>query len=331
MGLYKRKSTYWISFKDSTGKRIWESTGTNNKKFAEQIYAKRVTEATEGKILGVSNISMTEVLDRFMLEISPTMQPSTQIRNACIVNNLRTYFRDYQIGKVTTALVSQYKALCLEKGFKRETIRRELGLLRRIFNIAKSEWEICRENPVPGALRTLGRTDNNRVRYLSEGESTRLMVAMPEWLKPMVIIARHTGLRRGNLVALTWEQVDLQRKVLIIPQTKNGEAIGLPMTETAFNLLSELPRLGAYVFCHADGKPYSPLVVSGSFLDAGRRARIPNLRFHDLRHDYASKLVQGGVPIQVVKELLGHKDMRMTLRYAHLEMENLRAAVKVLG
>ncbi len=124
------------------------------------------------------------------------------------------------------------------------------------------------------------------------------------------------------------------KKVIMILRTKNGEAIGIPLTDTAIKTLSEVQRIrhlhSPYVFCDSNGKPYSLFRVSMSFKRTTERAKIENLRFHDLRYDFASGLVQSGVPIHTVKELLEHKDLRMTIRYSHLSPENLRDAVNVL-
>jgi len=133
---------------------------------------------------------------------------------------------------------------------------------------------------------------------------------------------------------LTWEQVDLKRRLIAIPRTKNEEPIGIPLTEGAMKTLVELHRVrylrAPYVFCDKDGKRYSPKQVSVAFGRACKRAGIENLRFHDLRHDFASSLVQAGVDIYTVRELLGHKDLRMTTRYSHLSPEKLRDAVRAL-
>ena len=162
----------------------------------------------------------------------------------------------------------------------------------------------------------------------------KLTVALPSWMRPIVTIARHTGLRRSNILELTWPQVDLGRKVIIIPKTKNGSPIGIPLTETTVKTFAEVQKVrhlhSSYIFCDTEGKPHSPYKVSVAFKRATRRAGIANLRFHDLRHDFASSLVQAGVDIHRVKELLGHKDLRMTIRYCHLSPENLSDAVKVL-
>jgi integrase len=338
MGLYKRKDSqfYWMTFRIN-GKKIFESTGTANKKRAERIHAKCLTEREEGKWFdkaSIANVTMTEVMDRYMKEVSPSLAPSTESRNSQIVKNLKAFFGNTLLKDVTSAVVSSYKAKCLEKEYSRETILRELELLRRIFNIAIQEWELCRDNPVPKALKTLGKIDNKRVRYLSPDELRRLTVALPAWLRPIVTIARHTGLRRRNLIELTWAQIDLGRKGIAIPKTKNGSAIGIPLSETAVKTLAEVQRirhlLSPYVFCELNGKLYTRDKVSMAFSRACKRAQIVDMRFHDLRHDFASSLIQSGIDINMVRELLGHKDLRMTLRYCHLAPENLSEAVKVL-
>jgi integrase len=131
-----------------------------------------------------------------------------------------------------------------------------------------------------------------------------------------------------------WEQVDFERSVIVIPKTKNGDPIGIPMNQTVVKTLQDRQRIrylrSPYIFCDSSGNPYSPFKVSMAFRRACKKAGIENLRFHDLRHDFASSLVQSGVAIQIVKELLGHRDLRMTVRYCHLLPENLREAVNVI-
>jgi integrase len=180
----------------------------------------------------------------------------------------------------------------------------------------------------------LGRADNKRVRYLTSEELPRFMQALPGWLKPIVILARHTGLGRGNLLDLTWEQVNLSKRLIVINRTKNGEPIGIPLSETANKTLLELQRVrylhSPFVFCDRDGKALCPFKVSVAFKRACKKAEVHDLRFHDLRHDFASNLVRSGVDICTVRELLGHRDLRMTVRYCHLAPENLRSAVSML-
>ncbi len=337
MSLYKRDDIYWMDFRIN-GKRDRISTGTSNRKLAERIHAKKALEIAEGKYFQRNEpveITLDELMEKYMTEISPGLAESTHYRNGQIVKSLKADIGAYLLKDATPSVISAYKARKLQEGYRKETILRELGLLRRIFNIAIEEWELCSENPVRKVLRSLGKADNKRVRYLTPEESDRLMLALPSWLRSIVIVARNTGLRKGNILGLTWQQVNFQKKILIVERTKNGEPIGIPLTDIAVRTLAERQRIrhltSPYVFCDGIGGAYSPHQVSSAFKRACKRAGIENLRFHDLRHDFASNLVQLGVDIYTVKDLLGHKDLRMTQRYCHLAPENLRSAINLLN
>jgi integrase len=140
-------------------------------------------------------------------------------------------------------------------------------------------------------------------------------------------------LRKGNVLALTWSQVDLQKRVLNLEYTKNGERLTIPISDSVFDVLTSMRKTKVvhlncpYVF-HDNGELYSPTRLSVAFKRACRRAGIENFRFHDLRHDFASRLVQNGADLYLVQLLLGHKDGRMTQRYVHLRVEHLRKFVE---
>ncbi len=338
MGLYRRKDSkyWWMTFRIE-GKRVSTSTGTSNKGMAAKIYTKRSMEIIEGKwfpkVAPPPPVPMNQLFDRYLQEVSPGLAATSHARNGQMVKTFQAFFGEMEVGEVSTAVVSRFKALRMEK-HSPGTVLRELGLLRRIFTLAVHEWELAKENPVSKAMRSIANADNKRVRYLAPEEVPRLLAALPPWLRPIVILARHTGLRRSNLLGLTWEQVKLERRVLLIPRTKNGLPIGLPLNETAVAVLLQAREnrhpVSPYVFWEGDGKPVSGGRLGITFRRVCQTAGIENLRFHDLRHDFASGLVQAGVDIHRVKELLGHKDLRMTLRYSHLAPENLADAVRVL-
>ena len=152
--------------------------------------------------------------------------------------------------------------------------------------------------------------------------------------------ARHTGMRKENILSLKWNQVDLFRRVITLEHTKNDERLSIPMNDTLMDLFKRLAKVrhinSQYVFFHPNarkknargifnGKRYYE--VKTSFQEALEKAGIEDFRFHDLRHCFASDLVQRGVDLYVVQRLLGHKSQAMTQRYAHLAPENLRDAV----
>lgn len=330
MSLYRRKDSpfYWMSFRIKGRPRSAESTGTQNRKLAERIHAGRLTEIAEGRWFKDqgkdAHHTLGELIERYSAEYLPKKKHKT--RDLTIIAHLRGFFEGDLRSIENT--IGRYEAHRNDAGISPATIVKELGLLRRMCNLA-IRWRWLKTNPV--ALIEMPRVNNSRVRYLKPEELKNLMATLPAWLRPIVTLARHTGLRRGNLLELTWEQVDLKTRQLFIPQTKSGEPLGLPLNETAAKLLYELRHLrGPYVFCDERGEPWGLHQTSVAFRRAVKRAGITHFKFHDLRHDFASRLVQGGVDIYRVKDLLGHKDLRMTTRYAHLSPENLRDAVNVL-
>ena len=180
--------------------------------------------------------------------------------------------------------------------------------------------------------------NNRRLRYLSKEECRQLINACDSHLSPMVICALNTGMRKGEILGLTWDDIDLVNGFILLPITKNGDRREIPINTTLRATLEELARGTRerprridipYVF-------YDPRTctkygnVQKSFNSALRRAKIRDFRFHDLRHCFASQLVMLGIDITTVKELLGHKTLTMTLRYAHLAPSHKVKAVDVL-
>jgi integrase len=170
------------------------------------------------------------------------------------------------------------------------------------------------------------------------GEEKKLRDAIrsrSEWAEHEVEFdfALHTGLRRSSMyVDLVWENVNLAARTLTIPRTKNGESITLPLNSDAMRVLSIFQSRGdgtGRVVRNTAGETLS--VNAHWFVPAVREAGISNFRWHDLRHCFASRLRQAGVPLGNIAELLGHKGLAMTLRYSHLEISNLHAAVALIS
>ena len=222
-------------------------------------------------------------------------------------------------------------------GVKPGTILKDLGLLRRMFNIARKQWKWKIPNPVSEI--ELPKVNNCRIRYLDQGEDERLFRALDEiaekWLTPFVTLAIETGLRLSNLCNLQWSEVNLFTKLISInaEKMKNKDNLGIPLTDVAYNTLRELRRVQSisnYVF-HDNGERLYYVKVQRAFKRALTRAKIEDFHFHDLRHTFASKCVHAGIDLYAVQKLLGHKDGRMTQRYAHLSSDYLRDAVAKLN
>jgi integrase len=324
MGLFKRGQTWWIRF-TYKGKQIRKSTETNEKKLAERIYYKVLGEVAEGKWferLPGEEKTFREMMDRYKSEYLPLKSHPKKYES--IIKNLLSFFGDFYITKITPSLVKQYKIRGEEKKI---ATNRELSVLRAAFNIAIKEWEWLKDNPV-NKIKPW-KEPPGRVRYLSDEEFDKLLNECPDYLKPIVIVARHTGLRKENILSLTWSQVDLFRRLIIIEHTKNNERLSVPLNETLMSLFKQLFKVrhikSPYVFNKPDGSRYHNSL--NGFWKAVKKAGINDFKFHDLRHCFASALVQKRVDLYQVQRLLGHRSNAMTQRYAHLSPEHLRDAV----
>jgi integrase len=175
------------------------------------------------------------------------------------------------------------------------------------------------------------RDEGMRLRYLSIEECQGLINACDCHLKPIVITALNTGMRRGEILNLKWDNVDLKHGFILLDKTKNGDRREIPINETLrMTFQSVMRRLDIPQVFHdlKKGKPYK--AVRHSFSSACKRAGITDFHFHDLRHTFASHLVMAGVDITTVSKLLGHKSLKMTLRYAHLTPAHMAKAVNIL-
>ncbi|MBI2061982.1 MAG: tyrosine-type recombinase/integrase [Nitrospirae bacterium] len=220
----------------------------------------------------------------------------------------------------------------LDAGKAPDTVNRELTTLKHLFTKAVEWGEL--ESSVAHKVKPLKRPPG-RLRYLTLEKGKTLLAECRASSSPhlyaVVLTAMHTGARRGELLSMTWEQVDSTNRAIKIIGTKNGTVRVVPMTNEVKECLSSLPHhiKAGLVFFNKSGKEY--LDFKKGFHAAMKRAGIEGFRFHDLRHTYASWLAINGVDILTIKELLGHKEIKMTLRYAHLSPWNLKRAGGVLN
>jgi integrase len=338
MSLIKRGRVWQISIRDSNGNRIRRSLKTSNRKKAQRIHDKVAGEVAEGRWFEERpKHSFKEMMDRYLSEHVSQKKSARSYRG--YVKNLLAFFgEDILISEITPPLINQFKMKRREDGVKSGTINRDLSILKNCFNIAMKQWEWVDSNPVTRI--PMEKEPPGRVRFLTDEEFERLCDACPEWLKPIVLIAKHTGMRKENILSLKWSQVNLFRREITIEDTKNDERLCVPMNDTLMELFKRLAKVrhikSQYVFFHPDAKKKSAkgtlngkryYEVKTSFQEALKKAGIENFRFHDLRHCCASDLVREDVDLYVVQKLLGHKSQAMTQRYAHLAQENLRKAV----
>jgi integrase len=188
------------------------------------------------------------------------------------------------------------------------------------------EWGRCKENPAQKVK--LFKGEVKRVRFLMHEEIQKLFTNCNEYLKPMVVVALHTGSRKSELFGLQWNQINFEQGIIKLTDTKNNERRDISMHETVKTTIREMENKGPFVFGGQKRRDF--LYVYRSFREVVQKSGISNFRRHDMRHCFVSLLVIKGADIMTVKELMGRKTLEMTLRYSHLAPSYKTKAVNIL-
>ena len=211
-------------------------------------------------------------------------------------------------------------------------IHHESDRLGHAYKLAEREWEWATDNPVLKIAKVKVR--NLIKRWLTTEEEQRLLAVSPTWLQEFIVFALHTGMRRGEILNLHWSNVDLARRTLTILEQKNGARDTLPVNDTAMAVLQARAAVRTSnkeaVFLNGAGHPRNARNLLRAFYPAMRKAGITRFRFHNLRHTFATRLVQAGVDVYTVQKLGRWKTISMVLRYAHHQPESLWGGAEVL-
>ena len=269
---------------------------------------------------------------RYLTERAVLKAPKSYLRDRQALNHLLPLFGETVLAGITPKLLAGYKTQRRIEKAAPATINKELQLVRHAFNIALREWEWCRENPMHRV--SMEPVRNEVDRWLTANEEEHLLASSSPWLREMIGFALHTGMRQGEILNLQWQDVDFVRGVLLVMQSKNGTRRTIPLNTTVYELLAAkqttMGPLRGPVFTTPLGNELQVRYLAREFCEARNRAGIPDFRFHDMRHTFATRLVQRGVDLYKVQRLLGHKTSVMTQRYAHHSPESLREGVNVL-
>ena len=264
----------------------------------------------------------TKVCDRYM-EHAKKAKRSWE-RDEDTLKLARTFFKRKRIDEISGWDVERFKASRV-KQVSKSTVNRELAVLKRLFTLAV-DWNLVEKNPVKKVA--MYRIEEKVMRVLSQDEEQKLIDAAAPHFKSLIIVAINTGMRRGELLALQWEQVDLQSSMITIKQSKNGKVRHIPINKKAQEALQSIPEPHeGHVFIYR-GLPIK--VVKTAFAGAVRRAGILHCTLHSTRHTFATRLVLAGVDLATVMQLMGHASISTTMKYAHPSPLHKREAVKRL-
>lgn len=261
--------------------------------------------------------TLGDIVSRYLGEVVPLKRQSVEI---FVLNAfLRHPICSKRLDQLTSADFSAYRDERL-KTIAPISLKRQLAPISHAFEIAKSDWGIpIQENPVE-KLRLKAR-DNRRERRLKAGEQEELLEAARTRQNPLiekvVIFAIETGMRRGEILRLCWDHVDLKRRSVAILESKNGYSRTIPLTRGALALLQGMDSEVEKVF---------PLTANALRMAWERmlvRTDIEDLHFHDLRHEAISRFFEMGLTVPEVASISGHRDMKMLMRYAHADTTRL--------
>lgn len=320
-----------VRYHDEHGREHREYVGTS-KQLARDVYTKRKAAIAERRF-------NPEKLRRRVVLLSAALDDYLERRKdragikdmARIAKRWKAALGDKPLRQVRRRDVELYRAERAGQVSK-QTLYHELSLLRAVFRIALDEGN-ADEQPV----RDLKAPRAHRVRYLTDDEETALLDKLDAKWRPLVTVAIHTGMRQGEQFGLRWRQVDLAQRVVRLPKSKSGHPRTIDLNDTALAALRGLPSRIApggrtdWVFVGPRGARLNARNFYWRvFLEATRDAKLTDLRWHDLRHTFATRLVIAGADLRTVAELLGHTSLQMVMRYAHLAPGARQAAVRLL-
>lgn len=335
MGLFEKEKgsgDWWIRYADQYGRIHREKVG--KKSLARKAYEKRKSDIREGKFFAENLRQRHDMLFKDMatiyLEEHSKVNKRSYETDCYIMTRLIQTFGDKALSEITPQDVERFKGQ-LAQSVSLATVNRHLALLGGVFSKGVA-WGKTKNNPVKEIKKF--KENNQRIRYLTDEEEAVLRSEFPEehWAK--VEIATNTGLRRANEFNLRWPDINFNTRTITIRQSKSGDTLHVRMNDRVMEILRGLPsRLKSeWVFPSETGE--TPLdannFINRVFNPALKRAKITDFRWHDLRHTFASRLTMAGVDLRTLQELMGHKTIKMTLRYSHLSPTHTLEAVNKL-
>ncbi len=337
--VFKRGDNWVIEYKKPNGRLRRESIGkmgVATKSMAKEVLRKREQQIKLGQyeMLEAKIPTIAQFTDEYILFIRDIKQNRSWGGLAITqLKRLEGFFDAKKLSEISSNDIDDYKHFRLQQ-VKPATVNRELACLSHLFNLAKRQKRFFGENPV--SISKLLPEHNQIERILTKDEEVRLLDSSPPALQAILLCALHTGMRKNEILSLNWDNVDLNKKLITLEHTntKSKKMRRIPINSTLRKILLEQKlKVGSsdFVFLSTKGSPYKRHdSLKQAYTGACRRAKIKGLRFHDLRHTAATRMIESGASIVVVSRILGHADLKTTMRYAHPE-DSLKDAVEALA
>jgi integrase len=336
VGIYRRPDslTFWMSLQVN-GQRVRLNTMVEDRQLAEDLFCAWKAEIARTRWLGAptpdGDHTVAELVTQYLKMVSPRKSSGSQERDHITLARFATRWGKLLLRDLTTLLIEEYLAERIVQ-VRFATVSKELGILKAAFRCA-IRWGWASHSPFLGIV--LNQEGTARTRWLSEDEEARLLVHCATWLRDIVILGLDTGLRPGNLVRFQRAWVQSGETCLIIPreQTKTKKLpLTIPLTRRAADIVHRYleSARSEYLFVSQEGHAYTCAEINRALERAAVKAGLRDICLYTLRHSFISRLVQAGVSLPEVAALAGHRDIRMTMRYAHLAPQHLRHSIAAL-
>ena len=326
----QNKKGKWVVDFTCDGKRIRRVVG-HSKEEAKDVMAslrKQIRSNAVGERYGLARsrkkVRFEDFAEEFLRVYSKEKKRSWK-RDEYSLKPLCAFFKNKNLSDITQYSVEQYQEMRRKK-VSSATVNRELACLKTLFQKA-IEWKKAEGNPAKKVRRY---KEMERERILTPEEAQRLLDVAAPHLETVLTIALNTGMRRSEILGLRWKSVIFAKRYIHIENSKNGKSRNIPMNPIVFNALKGMDKTREFVFYNHKTK--GPIKsVKTAFIAAYKKVGIKNLRFHDLRHTAATRMIESGIDLATVSKILGHSSIQMTMRYAHPTPENMQRAVDKLG
>ncbi len=330
MKIYKNENGKWCYSFICNGQRVRKVVGLSKQECEAVACEARNKIKREG--FGLKTPAKNVFFEDFAkeyLNIYAKQNKRSWRRDEVSIMHLNESFKGKYLAGITPDMIEKYKT-ARRAAVSPATVNLELACLKTIFNKAL-EWGKIEVNPA-GKIKKF-KLNNCREKILSGEEARRLIECAVPALRPVLAIALKTGMRRGEILALTWPAVNFIKSFILIENSKSGKSRKVPMSPAVREVLKAIPQVSDFIFYNPETKTHIKSVTTAFETARGKdKANLPGLRFHDLRHTFATWYMENGGDIVALSKILGHSSIQMTLRYCNpTEGGMLKAVEKMDG